>query len=69
MVRLERLLLHKGDANNVFLSLSHIVLQRNTDIVYRVPYRAVFIAMYRSGPNYMIHTIRNTPLTRRNDIL
>ena len=44
MVRVERLLLHEGEANNV----SHILVYCDTDIVYRVPYRAVCIAIHRS---------------------
>ena len=34
VARGERLLLHKGGANNVCLPLSHIVVYRDTDIVY-----------------------------------
>ena len=40
-----RLLLHKGDVNNVWPNA--IALYRDTDIVYRVPYRAVCIATHR----------------------
>ena len=45
--RVERLLLHKGDGTNVLSPLSHIIVYRNTDIVYHVPYRAVCIAIHR----------------------
>ena len=47
VVRIERVLLHKGDVNNVCLQLSHIVVYCDTDIVYCVPYRAVCITIHR----------------------
>ena len=45
VVRVECVLLHKGDTNNVLPTA--IALYRDTDIVHHVPYRAVCIAIHR----------------------
>ena len=54
VVRVERLLLHKGDANNVLsTTIAYRIGYRESDIVYRNT------LVYRSGPsNYICTTIK-----------
>ena len=47
VVRVECLLLHKGDANNVLPTTIAYCCVRDTGIVYHVPYRGVCIVIHR----------------------
>ena len=49
VVHVKRLLLHKGDANNVLPTVSHIVVYRDTDIVYRTMW---CVSRYTGAPVY-----------------